>query len=339
MTPSALTRREALRRGAGLALLASGGLLTACGGDEPLGPQAEAIARRSIAIDYASYYAPYPDLRRLVEARAHRRGALVRFSDDPSGAAAQAQSLRRLTGEHGGFRVVAVAPFDAAAVDPIAADAIGRGVKIVSHLVPLAHQTAAIAVDETRAAALLADHARAWARRSGRSGGVLIVGPPERAVVPDPFLPCSAKVRAALERELAPGALGDVATTTAVGEADAAQAVAAALRADPRIDVVLTTADTTALGAAQAIGGREGGYVGAVAAAGISGPAALETLDGGTGPLRCLVAPRLRDLAHALVDVPLGLLRGARPSGLEVLAARLTPGSAEIDRFRSDYRD
>jgi ABC-type sugar transport system substrate-binding protein len=43
----------------------------------------------------------------------------------------------------GGFRAVAVAPFDSAAIDPIAADATKRGVKIVSYITELEHQTAA----------------------------------------------------------------------------------------------------------------------------------------------------------------------------------------------------
>jgi len=303
-----LGRREALLRAgrlvAGATLLGAAG----CGSGPGEGPQARDVARRSIAIDYASFYAPIEDLRRLVQERAKRRGALVLFSADPSGVAVQRTSLRKLTGETGGFRVVVVAAFDAAAVAPIVAAAVDRDVKVVSYVTPLAGQTAAISVDGAGAAGLLAADARAWAAAND-ARSALVVAPPERSPVPDPFLPYASGASRALVEALADGPLRVAATTRALGAPDGEQVVRAVRREHPNVDVVLTWNDATALGAAQAL--PRGGYVGALGAPAITGPAVFEAL-AGLGPLRCLVAPRLSQLADALVDLPLDLAQGGQ---------------------------
>ena len=54
--------------------------------------------------------------------------------------------------------------------------------------------------------------------------------------------------------------------------------------------------------------------------------------------LRALVAPRLRDLAGALVDVPYALLHGAAPHDARVPARLLAAGDAQlVAAYRSDY--
>lgn len=337
MNHRSLSRRDFIRLGAaGAAALAAPGMLASCGNgrDEP-GPQAEDVARRSVAIDYASYYAPYPAFRRLAEARARRSGTLVRFSDDASGAAAQVASLTLLAGDRGGFRVIVVAPFDPDAVDAIAADAVGRGIRIVSFVVPLEHGTCAIAVDPDQVAALLVEHARAHASPGAR---VLLVAPPPGPVVPDPFVAYSADVHAALARRLTSGSLRVAQSITALGEADARDAVAAAVSDDPDLSVVLTASDVTALGAAAALRGIDGAYVGGAGAPAISGPRSLDALDG-RGPLRCLVAPRLSTLADAVIDLPRALLRGEDAADMVIPARLFTPGSPLTRAARTDYQD
>jgi ABC-type sugar transport system substrate-binding protein len=302
------------------------------------GPQAKAIARTSIAIDYASYYAPIKDLRRLVLARAKAVGAKVTFSDDASGSPAQLASLRRFTGATGGFKVVVVAPFDAAAVDPIAAKATASGVSVVSYLTPLAHQTTGITVD-SGAKALTTDAAR-WAKRSGSRGQVLLITPPAQQTVPDPFLAYATQNAYDLKSAIRPdstltGNLQVAATAQAIGEADAAQLVLAERKAHPGIDLVLTWSDATALGASQAL--PRSGYVGALGAPAVSDPRTLRMIASGRGPLRTVVAPRLADLASALVDAPFALLRGDPKKATTVPVQTFTKGAAATRAALADY--
>ncbi|MDR9372425.1 hypothetical protein Q5424_25230, partial [Conexibacter sp. JD483] len=78
-------------------------------------------------------------------------------------------------------------------------------------------------------------------------------------------------------------------------------------------------------------------YAGGVGAPAIATAAALDALR--EDPvLRCLVAPRLRDLANALVDVPYALLR-RRPAPAEPPLVVLTKGGRRtLARFAADYR-
>ncbi|HYV15398.1 MAG TPA: substrate-binding domain-containing protein [Conexibacter sp.] len=348
MSDPPIDRRTLLRNGA-VALLGAGmtSALAACGdATGTLGPHDEAVARRSIAIDYASYYPPVADLRRLVEQRAHARAAAVTFSDDAAGVAAQLATLSRWSGPRGGFRVVVVAPFDVAAVAPVARAVLARGIDVVSYLTPLPQQTAGIVVDPQRCGRLLAADVAAWGRRVlGGHGSALLVRPPTRAAVPDPFAPLAARSERALLDELgrrAPG-VEPVAATAAQGAADAQAAVARALRDYPSTRIVLCWNDATATGAAAALGEhfppREHPrlYSGGVAAAGISTRATLRAL-GRDGILRCLVAPRLGDLADALVELPYALLHGRPAHDVRVPARAL--GSAaprSIAAYARDY--
>jgi hypothetical protein len=326
---SAVTRREALA--GALAGAAALGLQACGGGGRPrVGPHDREVARTSFAIDYASYYAPAPDLTRLVLARAGARKLSVVFSQDAAGAAAQAVSLRRLTGERGGFRVVVVAPFEAAATDPIARTALGRGVQIVSFMSPLAHQTAAIDVDGAAAARTLVAHA---ARQGG--GEVLLVVPPASSPVPDPFFAVAQRAARALAAAVGAAELDVAGTVTALGAADAATAVRAALKVHPRARTVLSWNDATALGAAQVV--ERTGYVGALGAPAVTTAAALRALDDDDSPLRCLVAPCLSTLAAALVDVPASLLKGSPARSVTVLAERFTRGAPATRAALRDY--
>ncbi|MDO8211693.1 substrate-binding domain-containing protein [Conexibacter sp. CPCC 206217] len=376
MSGAGIGRRELLLRGAAGALAAVWlpPALAGCGAEpEQFGLHVRELAARSIAIDYASYYPPVQELRALVRERAQRVGARVTFSDDAAGAAAQRAEFGRLTSDSSGFRVVAVAPFDAAALDPLAAEAIERGIGIVTYAVSLAHQSATITADPARAGRLLARNAADWAARALPDGGdVLIVRPspsatppqpaasattpdadrsattpaaPSGAPVADPFAPLARPWESALLEALAARApqLRAVAATTAQSSADAEAAVARALRDYPGVRVVLSWNDSTAVGAASALrrahpsGEWSGLYAGGVGAPAIASTASLDALRDDP-VLRCLVAPRLRDLANALVDVPLALLRRRRPPTAPVPLTVLTPGASQLRAFARDYR-
>jgi ABC-type sugar transport system substrate-binding protein len=338
--------RGALRAGAGTVLgLGLPAALGGCGGGSELNAHTKAVARRSIAIDYASYYAPIDDVRRLVLERAKQAGVTVTFSNDPAGSAAQLPSLRTLTGERGGFKVVVIAAFDVAAVDPIAAAALKNGIKIVSYVTQLGHQTSAIEVDPARTGALLATHAAAWASShlDGR-GSVLIVVPPAGQTVPDPFVTGAAKSEPAIRSTLAAKAPGlrVAATAAAYGTPDARQAVGRALSAHPGVRIVLCWNDATAVGASQALRERHPAaertrlYAGGQGAPAITTRATLEHLRH-DDVLRCLVAPRLRDLANALVDVPRGLLRNQPAANLAPPIQVLTASSSALRGYERDY--
>jgi hypothetical protein len=53
--------------------------------------------------------------------------------------------------------------------------------------------------------------------------------------------------------------------------------------------------------------------------------------------LGCLVAPRLRDLAEALVDLPFGILHGRPARTRAIPALALKPGSRLLAEYRRDY--
>lgn len=347
MSGEPIDRRTLLRTGAGALLgAATASALAACGsGDEP-GPHASAVARRSIAIDYASYYPPVAELRRLVEQRAHAQGARVTFSDDAAGADAQRTTLQRWSGPRGGFHAIVVAPFDAAAVAPLARAALVRDIAVVSYLTPLPQQTARIVVDPAAAARLLASDTAAWAARAVEGHAqALLVRPPLRPAVPDLVAPLAPIAERALLAELARRAPGvqAVAATEARGAADAQAAVARALRDYPDVRTVLCWNDATAAGAARALAERFPAaehrrlYSGGTALSGIATRKTLDTLRDG-GVLRCLVAPRLRDLADALVDLPRTLLNGQAPHDAHVPSRALTATTPQqIAAYARDY--
>ena len=72
-----------------------------------------------------------------MQERAAGAGARLTLSEDPSGARAQVATLERWTGPTGGFRAIAVAPFDAGAVAPVVARAVAKGVKVGAVAVPV----------------------------------------------------------------------------------------------------------------------------------------------------------------------------------------------------------
>ncbi|WP_028067460.1 substrate-binding domain-containing protein [Solirubrobacter soli] len=293
-------------------------VLAGCAGgkDDPrLNTQARAQARRSVAIDYASFYAPFEDLKRLALARAAAVGADLTFSNDANGVGEQVKQLKSWTGDRGGFNVVAIAPYDVAQVEPIAAAALKNGVAVVSYVTPLEHQSAGIVVDRAEAGRLLAADAAKHGKRA------LVIRPPKQPPVPLPFAPGFADAEAAI------GGMVDIAATVeAQAEADAKPVVAAALR-DNDVDLILCWNDLTAVGAADVAGDR---YVGGLGAPSLSDARALGRVD-------ALAAARLSDLANALVDLPLAYAQGKKLGSTTVGVTLIKKGSPEADVFAKDF--
>jgi ABC-type sugar transport system substrate-binding protein len=342
--PPGLTRRTVLRRvAATAAALTVPGALVGCGDEAGPGPQERAVTARSIGVDYASYYAPVAALRRLITARAQAVGALPTFSDDAAGSAAQQANLRRWLDPDDGFDAVVVSAFDPAAIREQVAAATKAGIHVVSYVAPLPGATAAIEVDPAEAAALLVRHLTAWEDRAGARGNdVVLVRPTPDAPIPEPLTALAAPTMRALEQRLASAGSRVVAVVPALAAADAEAAVARAVR-QTGADVALCWNDTTAVGAAKALRGghlpAERGrlYAGAVALGGPTSDATLRALSQ-DGPLRCIVAPSLRDLAAAAVDLPFGMLRGKPPADVRIPVSPLTPGASSTRRARMDLR-
>ena len=118
-------------------------------------------------------------------------------------------------------------------------------------------------------------------------------------------------------------------TVEAQAEADAGAVVAAALSADDSLTTILCWNDTTALGAAGAVG--DDSYVGGLGNPSLSAAPKLG------GPLKCLVAARLLDLANALVDLPLAYAHGERPGSRAVPVTVIKRGSPEAKAFAEDF--
>jgi ABC-type sugar transport system substrate-binding protein len=321
MNPNNATRREALLAAGGL----TAAVLAGCGaGNGPSnGPHTQEVLRTSLAVDYASYYAPVHDLTRLIQDAAQRRHLAVTFSDDAAGATAQAASLKLLTGRRGGFEVVAIAPFAPATLQGIVSDAHARGIKIAGFVTPLPGADIHVGPAPREAARTLIE-------RTPR-GPVLLVLPPARSPVPDPFFGYAASAAETLH-----GLLGSraAATTTALGTEDATGAIRAALSDNPNISTILTWNDATALGALAAAPHAD--FVGALGAPAPATKQVLQQLEGHNA-FKVLVATRLQTLAGALVDLTAPLLRGTTPSDEPVPVTVFTPGGAATRAALADY--
>jgi ribose transport system substrate-binding protein len=359
--PDRFDRRTAMRltaRASGAAVLGAGlpGLLAACGKTIKPAGRTDYILEYA-DVDNAVAGPPLGDLLRLVTARAKAKGVQpVLTSGSGFPGATPPEDLRLYTksqyqvdpatGQHPPATGVAVAgPFAPAAIGPVAADAVRRGVKLVSYLVGFTPHTATIAVDPDRLGALLGEHAAAWAhQRLGGRGSVVLVEP-----TPDgPFsnggfsltVPSSLRALRRTLAQRAPG-LEVVATRQAHAAITARQELPKLLAAHPDVRMVLAWSDDTAVGAARALraarpGDRTGFYVGGLGIPALKGRSTLDELRRGD-VLRALAAVRPSDLADALVDLPHALLQGDSPKDIMIVPQILTPGSAALAAHAADY--
>jgi hypothetical protein len=283
---------------------------------------------------------PLGDLARLIRARALEAGvhpSMAPWSPDmafdirdeaaPTGAGPRSYELKRIA------PLVVLGLADRSVADAAAADVLKAGVQVVSYLLALDHQTAAIAVDPARAGALLATHVAAWARKQiGGRGRVLLIRPQARTGFASTVPESERALRATLTR-LVPGV--EVTATAKVG-------VAEAVSTHPGTRIVLCWDQRTDLvDAARALralhrGGRERLYVGGL---GLPALESRETIDElrRDDVLRAVVAVRPRDLARALVDLPRALLFHEPARDVDVGFQLLTPGSSALAAHAADY--
>jgi len=236
------------------------------------------------------------------------------------------------------YGVVAVQPTNPAGFDPVALSYLRRGGKLVSYLLPLAHQTAQITVSPSELGALLARDAAAWARtRLHISARALVVSPETSFLSSYPFLAGASAAEQAIRATFA-RLQPSVTITTAAGSSGAIDA----LRSDPATRIVLCAFDADAFVIAQML--REGHapasraslYVGGLGSPTPYDAEALAELRR-DDVLRAIVAARPRDLADALVDLPAALLRHHAPYNLDVAPQLVTPRSAALEAFIHDY--
>jgi len=242
-------------------------------------------------------------------------------------------------------RLVVMSAVEPSSLEPIAAQAMARGVKIVPFPRPLHNQTSAIVFDAPAAATAVARQAASWAREHlGGHGRALLVLPSSECSSENALCSEGPAIeqawRAALGRE-APG-LEVTTADEAVGELGGAEQLAPLARRR-RTQIVLVWSDEVATGLARALrrdppaGGPPGGpFVGALGAPTVVSAATFAELER-QGPLRLVVAARLRELAEAMVDVPHALLHGAAPASVTLAPWTLTPHSAALAAYRTDY--
>jgi hypothetical protein len=219
---------------------------------------------------------------------------------------------------------------DPEAFDVVAQSYIRRGGKLVSYLTPLAHQTAQISVSPSELGALLATDAAAWARArpDTRASALYFPPPPGSSVAPA----VEQAIRATLAR------LEPSVTLTTIS--DMRQAISA-LRSNPGPRIVLCAVDADALALAQMLRSPPRPAIrGSLYVGGLGSPttfAEVLTELRRDAVLRAIVAARPRDLAYALVDLPVALLRHQAPSDVQVPPRLLKPRSPALSAFMHDY--
>jgi hypothetical protein len=344
-------RRTALRASArGLLLLSAPAALSACGRTVPLfvdrvGYQLDASLGEGLV--------PLSELVPLITARARQLGMDPVLNQVPAG---QMSQLLRQQSSLGAFnpqtnlrpvanRLVVMCAVEPSSLEPIAAEAIKRGVKIVPYPRPLRNQTAAIVFDVPAAAATLARGAAAWAnQRLGGRGRVLLAPPPSECSNENALCAEGAAIeqawRATLARE-APG-LEIVTFDGAVGELGGSEALAPMVRSHG-IQLALTWSDEVGTGLAQSLrrhppSGTDAQdlYVAALGAPTVVSRSTFAELQQ-QGPLRTVIAARLRDLANAMVDLPHSLLHEGPARSVALAPSTLTPHSSALASYSSDY--
>jgi ABC-type sugar transport system substrate-binding protein len=242
-------------------------------------------------------------------------------------------------------RLVVVGAVEPGSLEPIAARAIARGVKIVPYPRALSHQTAAIVFDAPQAAVALARGAAEWAReRLAGRGRALLVLPSSECASENALCSEVATIeqawRATLARE-APG-LEVETTDEALGALGGAATIAPLVRRNA-IDVVLAWSDEVAAGVARALREHpppdvraDGLYVAALGAPTVASSATFSELRQ-NGPLRLVIAARLRDLAYAMVELPHTLLHDGPAHDVGLAPWTLTPRSDALAAYSRDY--
>jgi hypothetical protein len=229
------------------------------------------------------------------------------------------------------------------AADTTAHMLIGQGVKVVSYLAPLRYRTAQITVDAGSLAGLLAADAAAWAQehRQGPVTALFIAAPNDSGNGPlsDGAPPESASV----EDRAIRATFARLAPNITLRTGSASDDILSALNADPSLGIVLWGWDTEAQTYAQQLrrqfpsARREQLYLGGLGGPSLGGPEAglttvrqiIEELRR-DDVLRAVATVRLSDLANALVELPVALLRKHQPYDIAVPPILLTPRSAAL---------
>jgi hypothetical protein len=306
------------------------------------------IAARSAALGVPAYVV------QMVQSSERASAFVTSGERSPSGGSG---SFNPVTDEYPRRFDLAVVQTDASA-DAGARMLIRQGFKVVTYLAPLRYETAQITVDGVALGTLLAEDAARWAQSNirGPATAVFVTSPlyqtsspssPIGTYLSPPPLALAAEqaIRATFARLLPSVTM----TTTPYLEDPAA-----ALRRDPRLRIVLYANDTIAAPAAQKLReqrppnriGRV--YLGALGTPSV-GSSQVDVADIENGSLaeveqtltelrrhdtlHAVATVRLSDLAEALVDLPVALLRDKRPYNIEIPPILLKPGSSALASY------
>jgi len=346
-----IDRRRAIRVLSG-ALLALGtpAALAACGRTVPL-----FVDRVGYQLDASlgEGNAPLRELVPLLTARARALGVDPVLNQVPPGRLAAMLREQTALGNYSAQtnkrapvnRLVVTSAVEPATIEPIAAKAAARGVKIVAFPRPLRHQSAAVVFDTASAAATLAGDAAGWAheRLDGQAPAMLVL-PAEESAAENALAAEAAAIEQTWRSTLARAAPGLQLSTyeLSAGELGGADSLAPIVR-EQGIRVVLAWSDEVASGIARALRERPPSgvdprdlYVGALGAPTIVSHATVDELDQ-DGPLRLVIAARLSELAGALVELPHALLHERTSAGVTLAQWRLTPRSSSLASYARDY--
>jgi hypothetical protein len=344
-------RRTALRAAArGLLLLGAPAALAACGKTLPkyvdrVGYQLDAsLGEGNVSLD---------ELVPLLKARAEATGMDPVLNQVAAGKMAALLNEQTSLGNYDPQtntrppvnRLVVMSAVEPSTLEPIAAQAITRGVKIVPYPRPLRNQTAAIVFDMPAAARALAGEASTWARQQiGGHGRVLLALPPSECASENAVCSEAGALEQAWRAALGAQAPGLEITTAdeATGELGGAEELAPLVHRHD-IQIVLAWSDEVATGLARALrkdppshAPTGGPFVGALGAPTVVGRATLTELQR-QGPLRVVIAARLRELADAMVDLPHALLHEAAPRNVALAPLKLAPNTAALAAYSGDY--
>ncbi len=346
MTVEGLTRRTMLRR-SGAAALALGvpSLLAACGKTTPKPKNS------SIYVIHVGEGAPRTeDLVPLLtrEAKALHMQPILSTGETSPEALKQTLAPGAYNPETNKASTlsgpVVFYATEAAKLEPIAADAIGRGNQLIPYPVAMKHQSAAIVFDAKRAAAELAAQAIAWANRHAQGSASVVLVPPDPSAGINPLAVEAAEIERAWRSALGQASgLSVAATVAGYGEPLGEEQVAAAVRSTSGACVVLCWEDQVAIGAAKALRAKPlaATDAGSLLVCCMGAPVAytratFEELESG-GPFQLMVTARASDLADAMVELPQALLAGGSADSVTLPLSVLTPGSKLTAEFSDDY--
>ena len=345
-----ISRRDFVQRGVvlGAGFTSMGAILAACGDDSPA-PAAAPATTAAPTTAAPTTAAPAPDRKiiglsdpfgsspvviqeaKFAEARAAEVGYTLLRDAGQNDLAAQVATIETWIAED--IPAICCFPFEASALEPLAKEAVDKGIVWVSLVSHMQSETAAILFQNEQSGMQLGNHAADWinanlggeAKLAYLNFDAVQAGRDRKdtwAAIIEEKCP-NAEVVSDQEAYDPPGGLAVIETV---------------LQQHPDLNVVLGINDGGVLGAWQAFKNAEGSYnPDEVYLGAMDGP--LEALNAVAecGIYRATAAFSVREVGEAFIDVPRSILEGAAPQDFPVPTVLLECGHPRLDEFLSDW--